>query len=58
MRKTISAQQLKRTPDHSNKDEKVRLNSLLTLCIKNIQCYDKLLDEHKWQKTENWPPQS
>lgn len=53
-----SAQHLKRIQDHSNKDEKVRLNSLLTLCIKNVQAYDQLLDEHRWQKTERWPPQS
>lgn len=56
--KPTSAQQLKRIQDHSNKDEKVRLNSLLTPCTKNTQCYDKPLDEHRWQKTEHWPPQS
>lgn len=55
--KPTSAQQLKRIQDQSNKDEKVRLNSLLALCTKNILCYDKPLDEHKWQKTEQWPPQ-
>lgn len=56
--KPTSAQQLKRIQDQSNKEEKVRLNSLLTLCTKNIQCYDKPLDEYKWQKTEHWPPQN
>lgn len=55
--KPTSAQQRKRIQDQSNKDEKVRLNPLLTLCTKNIQCCDKPLDEHKWQKTEHWPPQ-